>query len=893
MLSDLLIRLRSLFRRNEVESELDDELRFHFDQQVEKFVQSGLPVAEARRRARLIFGGSDQIKEECREARGIHFLETLAQDLHFGIHMLRKTPGFATIAVLTLALGIGANSAIFSVVDGILLRPLPYADVSRLVTIAGIKRFPGTDVMMWVTFDPSFWKRIQSETPAIERMAMYQSAQFTLSGQAAPEIVMASRVSNDFFSVLGTRPLLGRPILAADVQAGQERVAVLSYAMWRDMLGSDPRVVGREITLNERSYTVIGVMPPEFDFALDATPNHRGLWVPLVVTPADETNDRVAVSVIARLRKDVTREAADAQLKTVATRLSPEFPPIARGCVLQVQDIMNHLGDLQTPLLILQGAVGFVLLIACVNVSALLVGRGWARQREIAIRQVLGATRMRIVRQLLAESILLALLGGVAAAVLSVGSVRVMRVIAPPSTPQIGQVHLDANVLCFTFAMSIAAGILFSLVPALQVPASHVGAALKEGFSGILRGFSARPQRLRGALVVLETALALILVIGATLAARSFANLTRVNLGFRTDHVLTLSANFSPSVCNAASKDDLGRCKLAVAEIVRRFSATPGVESAAAVNFIPLQPGSAAIDLQLDGRNAGAGLMSGELTGIREISPAYFHALGLNLLGGREFTDGDTGNSPRVAIVNATFARRFLSGNALGHRLATKKDKNGQPDWIEIVGVVSDSNDYQQGQKPIPEYYLPLAQSSYFLGANFIVHTASNPLAMAAAVEQQVWSLDKNASITDLKTMDQVVAESVAEPRFRVLLLGSFGVLGLLLAVVGIYGVISFAVSRRTREISLRLALGAQPRDALRLILGQGMLLAGLGVAAGVAGALALTRFLESLLYEITPTDPTTFIGVAILVLLVAMAACYIPARRTMRVDPMVALKYE
>jgi putative ABC transport system permease protein len=832
----------------------------------------------------------EAVKEDCREARRVHIVETLVQDVRYALRVLRKNPGFTVVAVLTLALGIGANTAIFSAVNGILLKPLPYADPDRLSTIAGYKHFSSTVIGM-TSFTPDIWREIEAQTPAIEQMAIYKTRQLVLTDASAPEIVKSAQVSSDFFALLGVRPLIGRPILPADTQPGH-RVVVLSNSLWRGVLGGDPGIVGRKITLDQKPYEVIGVMPPEFILGADK----RGVWVPLVEVPSANPKDRDEVAeAIVRLKKGVTFPEINNQLKTVAIRLAPVFTGAAQGSDLVASELKPQMvGQVRRGLLILLGAVGFVLLIACVNISSLSLARGWARQKEVAIRVALGATRGRIIRQFLVETVMLGLAGGMLGLLLSVWGVRALRAIAPPDTPRLDQLHIDAGVLYFTLVISLLAGILFGLAPAVQASTSGIGAAIKGNIGGSsVSGSTRRPHRLQSALVVCEIALAVVLVTGATLVARSFEKLTSVSLGFRTDHILTMDVDFSRAVCDTGRAQDLEKCDAAIRDILSGIEELPGVESAAAASSVPLMPDVLAVSLQIEGRTAEIGIAHGQPIGIRSISPNYFTTTGIPLLIGRSFTSGDTHNSQRVAIVNETFARSLGSGSPLGHRFSRQKDKNGRPQWIEIVGEVGDSHDLDLQQKPMAEFYAPFSQAPYFFGSSFLVRTAFDPRAITGAVEKQVWSVDKNAPISELRTMDQVMRATVAEPRFRTLLLGSFGLLGLALALIGVYGVISYAVSQRTHEIGIRMALGAQSSDLLRMVIGEGMLLAAAGIAAGTLGALSLGRVLQSMLFEMKPTDPATFIGVALVLGAAALAACYIPARRAAKMDPVVALRHE
>ncbi len=882
---------RGMFGRKRKESDFKSEIESHIQLETERLVEQGLSPADARAAARRAFGNVTKAQERFYEAGRWLWWDRLWQDIRYGLRQLRRNPGFTTVAIVTLALGIGANTSIFSAVNGILLESLPYPHPSQLVTIAAFVRFPGTGVVGFSGLSSDVWRQVQGHTPGIQETAAYRDRQFTFTGQQAPELVQATEVSGSFFQVMGVPPLLGRPILTPDTAPGENRAAVLSYALWRDFFGGDLSVLGRATTLDGVPYKIIGVMPRGFGY-----PNvKRGLWVPLVLTPKEATEFGV-VSLVARLKEGTTVDGANAELKPEIASLGDELPPLLRKAKLVASGLKGQtVGDERTPLLILLGAVGFVLLIACANVSALLLARGWERHREVAIREALGATRRRMIRQFLVENLLLSLAGGTLGLLVSVWGIQMLRAIAPPGTPRIDHLRLEANVLWFTLAVSLLAGILFGLAPALQASGRGIGAALKEGFGGPAAGRSAGPRshRLRGSLVIFEVALAVILVIGAALVARSFEKLTSLKLGFRTDHILTVTVNFSKSVCNPAGPANIARCKLALSEVLRRVRSLAGVESAAAASSLPPEAGGLMFSLHVEGRPNKIGLGQGNEIEVRFISPGYFRSSGIPLLRGRSFRDNDTTDSPAVAIVNEAFAETFLGGDPLGKRFGTSAGKNGGPQW-RIVGEVGNTLDSSFNRyKPIPEYYRPLGQMNFFTGQNLLVRTGVAPMTVAAAVEQAVWSVDKDAPITDLKTMNRLVAEAVAEPRFRTLLLGAFGALGLLLAVVGVYGVTSHTVGQRTHEIGLRMALGARPSDALRMVIWEGMALAGAGIGIGLCGALALTRLLRGFLFEIKPTDPATFVGVGAALALAALAACYVPARRAARVDPVTALKYE
>jgi len=878
-------------RRKRMLDDLDADIRDHLDCEIQDNLDRGMSPEEARRAAFLKFGNVARVKEDTRAVWITVWAEQLLQDIRYALRTLRKSPGFTLVAVLTLALGIGANTAIFSAVNGILLKPLPYADASRLVSIMGYKSFPG-GLIGSMDFSPDVWRQVQSQTPAIERMALYQNQRdLTLTGEAVPEIVPGVKVSGDFFSLLGDPPLLGRPILESDTRVGAKPVAVLSETLWRSTFGSDPAVIGRRIDLGGKAYSVIGVMPQDFQFPLYAT--SKGVWLPLIVPPAQESKDAAAAMAVVRLKPGETIAAVNAELKTVSGRLSSDFNnTFAEGGYFLATGLKPQFGDLDNALLILLGAVGFVLLIACVNVSSLSLARGWARQREIAVREALGAGRSRIVRQFLTESTLLALLGGALGLLLSFWAVHVLRAITPPGAPEHGHFRLDMNVLWFTLAVSVLSGILFGSAPAVQNSRRKLGATMK-GSLGQSSGCSAstRSRKLQDFLAAAEIALALILVIGATLAARSFERLMAIRLGFHTDRLLTMKVNFSNTICGGAKT--LGACRLAAQSAVDNIRDIPGVQSAAVSSTVPLETWSVAANLHIEGQAEELSLGGGALITDRIVSPGYFRTMGIALLSGRGFLPTDTASAVHVAIVDATFAQKYLGNQPLGRRISYKLDRQGHPEWMQIVGVVSNARDFRPRESPRPEVYVPFGQAPYFQATNFMVRTASDPMVVAPAIQRAIWGVDKNAPITDLATMNQIVQDAFSSSRFQTILLGAFGALGLLMAAIGIYGVISYMVAQRTHEIGIRVALGAQRSDVLREVIGEGAVLAGIGIVAGVIGALALTRLLRSLLFQIKPSDPVTFASAVVVLLAVALAACYIPVRRAMRVDPMTALRHE
>jgi putative ABC transport system permease protein len=873
----------ALFHRSRVENEMEEELRAHIQDRAKDLERSGVPRAEAERRARLEFGGYEKFKEEIREAQGVHFLETLIQDLRYAFRMLRKSPGFTAVAVLTLALGIGANTAIFSVVYSSLLRPLPFPNSSQLVDVWGHSSF--FDFYVGISL-PDI-ADVRAQNTVFSDFAPYNYAGMTLTGTGAPQSIDTATVSAGFFPLLGIKPLYGRIFTAAETQPGQEREAILSYELWQTQFGADPRAVGKSITLDGNPYTIIGVMPRQQN--LGDVPMSQDLWMPFAPT-AKELADRGnhTTYTIARLKPGVTVKQTQAELDAIGAGLAKTYPNADQHWGFHVVSLESDIvGDRETPLLVLLGAVGFLLLIACANIGNLFLSRGWTRRRELAIRTALGATRGRLIRQLLVESLLIALVGGVCGLLLAIWGAQALRTLLPPDMPRVKDLGIDQAVLWFTLGASIFAGILFGLAPAVVASRQELTAVIKEGGAGAQGGASSiRHKFLRQLLVVGEVALALLLVIGATLALRSFARLRSVDLGFRSDHLLTMTVTFP-----AAKYGKPEQFIPYVRQILALTRSIPGVEDAGASMYTPFSGSLAEATVNVE---AASPASQAPTTEFNRATPGYFRTLDIPLLAGRAFTDADTADAPRVYIVNQVFARKFF-GNAspIGKRIWSGKDAKNNPQWGEIVGEVGNFRDRDAKEAPRPDFFSPYDQGQSSSGISLAVRTKGNPLALVSGIQDRIRSINKAQPIDNVSSMEQAIAQSNAQPRFQTSLLGVFGALGLVLALVGIYGVISYSVTQRTHEIGIRMALGAEPGQVMRLFLKYGLSLALIGVTIGVTASLALTRLMSSLLFGVSATDPVTFTGVAILLVLVSLAACYIPARRAMRVDPMVALRHE
>ncbi len=890
-------------------NELDEEIRAHIEITVRERQERGESAKDARAAALREFGNVGLVKETTRDTWGYAWIEQLWQDVHYGLRMMRRSPAFTAVAVLTLALGIGANTAIFSAVNGILLDPLPYRDSARIVRIERAQ-------IAW-GFSAAEANDIRQQCTALERLTAYEESGALIRGTELADHRDVVFASADYFPLLGVRPILGRVILPEDTQPGNDRVAVLSYRLWRNFFGGDPGILGRTISLDEERYMVIGVMPRNFDLGWGAE-SFAGLWAPISsASPNSEVRRGRTNAMIARLKKGVTAGELNAQLKTISARLAALRPTYQNDGGLDIiTSSLKHqvFPDVKSALLILLGAVGFVLLLACVNVSALLLSRAWTRQREFAIRRTLGATQFRLGRQLLCESFLLAAAGGALGLLFSIWGIRVIHLIAPPGTPRLDHVVLDGRVLSFTGCISILAAILFGLAPALQAGSRRVGRAITGDFGSSFARVAGRQRHLlRTALIISEVALALILATGGVLMGRSFYKLMRLDSGTQAEHVVTMSVKLSDSACQKGHDTN---CALTLRNILDDARALPGVQQAAAsLSSRPFDGGETIEGIHYPGEPLGLGVyiegesenrISNGSIAARTVTPGFFSALGMRLVRGRDFQPSDlrpsppvkaasagycTSEDPPVAIVSESFARTYVTGDPIGKRFSTCMGKDGAALWTEIIGVVNDVRDHSlRKYAPSLAYYVPFSSGNSWM---LVARTSSDPMAIAPSLERALQSADKDSSITNVQTVAQIVADSAAEPRFDATLLGSFGALGLIIATIGIYGTISYSTAQRTHEIGVRVALGAQRGDVLRLIVGQGAILAIIGTLIGLGGAIGLTRFLRGMLFEVAPTDAATFFAVPILFVFTALLASYIPARRAMRVDPMVALRYE
>lgn len=872
MFRDLLFRLRAFFRRNAAETELDDELGFHFEHLVEKYVNSGMTREEARRRARLTFGGADQVKEECREARGVHLLETFFQDVRYSLRILRKSPAFTAVAGLTLALGIGANTAIFSVIDSLLLSPLPYPEPQQLVTTKQ------NDSLQNVI-------DIKRQAHSFSQGGGVNIEAMDYTGGPEPVQVHAAYVDAGLLQTLGVPPMLGRIIAPdEDVKGGPLNV-VVSYHFWQDFLSSDPRALGKTISLSGNNYTVIGIMPAGFALPREHADVLVSLWV--AYPEAAPFRSVHFMNTYWRLKPGVTLSQAQAELSTIDHRLAEQHPDSERGRQTSLVPLHEWLvGDVRPALLVLFGSVGFVLLIACANFAGLLMARAIARRQEFVIRASLGAGRGRLIRQTLTESVVLAIFGGAAGLLLAKWGTSFLVSLKPAALQRFSGMQMDVHVFLFVLGISVLTGAVFGLMPAWSAARPDVAELLKEGARGSTAGpFS---HVLRQLLVTGEVALALVLLVGAGLLIKGFSRLRSVNPGFNPTNVMTMHLQL-PATRYAEIPPQTAFRR----EVLAHLNSLPGVE-AAMVTDIPLGGNYVSHSFVIDGRPP---VPVGAEPNVQTLSVMgdYFGVMRIAIRAGRDFTAMDRERQVLVAIVNEELVREFFPHeNPLGARIDWARTK-GPHQWMTIIGVAQDVKHSGLNQPPDPAVYAPFPQSdeAWRRWMTLAIRRRAASAGLIEDVKKQVWSVDSQIPVSDVQSMDDLMGVSLAQQRFSMLLLGLFAALALILAAVGIYGMMAYRVGQRMHEIGICVALGAQRRDVLWLVVGDGAKLALLGIIIGIAGAIALTRVMTKLLFEVKPTDPATFAVVTILLAVVALAACYIPARRAMRVDPMVALRYE
>jgi putative ABC transport system permease protein len=882
------LRLRSLLRRRDVELELDEELQYHVDRQVDEYVARGVSPTEARTLALRAIGGVERRKDEMRDTRGLNWLDDLRRDARYAVRTLRRTPSFTIVAALTLALGIGASAAIFSVVDAVLLRPLPYRDGERLVFL----KHAGGTVAAATFLD---W---QAGSRSVERMSAAEVWSPNLTGGDKPEQISGIRLTSDHLPMLGVSPVLGRVFLPEEDRAGAHRVIVLGHGVWQRRFASDSGVIGRTIPVDGEPYTIIGVMPRGFRF-VPLWAEEAELAAPLVLDGRRTDRQGSSLRVFGRLRPGVALAELRADLGAIAERLAREYPASdQRVDVEALQDAV--VGSVRQALLLLLAAVAFVLLIACANVAHLQLMRASSREREFAVRAALGGSQRRLVQQSLVESGVLSIGGGVLGLGLAFAAVRALVALAPAGRlPRVETVAVDGRVLAFALAATALAAVIFGLGPALAVSRRDVQAALRDGAKG--SGESMRRGRVRAALVISELAMALVLVATAGLVVRSFQSMRAVDPGYDVHNVVSMMVSLkgtkqaTPVERRATFFDDL----------VQQVRAVPGVEDASVINHLPMHGDHWRFPYTVEARPA---LRSDAPTSasFRIVRPGYFRTMRIPIILGRDFTDEELAGRAHVVVVNESMARRrWPNESPIGQRISVDDPTSGA-DWYSVIGVVKEvrqgsltegsSEEMYFPYLPAPnEGQIPLRLANFLspVTMTLVVRTASDPAPLIAMVDAVVHMMERDAPVSDVTTMSQVVAREFGPPRFYLLVFGTFGAVALTLAVVGVYGVISYSVARRTREIGLRVALGAPPSGPFRLVVGQGMQLAVLGIGIGLVIALMVTRYLRSVLFGVEPTDPMTLGAAVVLLAGTALAACCVPAWRASRVDPVVVLRAE
>jgi putative ABC transport system permease protein len=878
MFSDLFFRMRALFRWKAAETELDDELRFHIEHLIEQHVQSGLTRKEAQRRARLAFGGLDQVREECREARGAAIIETLFQDIRLGLRMLRKSPGVTAVAVLTLALGVGGNAAVFSLAYDVLLRALPYTSPGRIVTLWEYNLQKGISNSSASAADFCDWK---DQNQVFSSVAGFTEWRFNITGTAEPQNVPGALVTGDFFATLGTPALHGRAFRADEDQPGKDNVVVLSERLWNSLFGASAPFSNRTLSVNQTVMTVVGVMPQGFAIPSRATE----VWVPLSLSAEDKANrDGRWLRVIARLKPGTSVDKAQENLRMIAGQLESSYGKSSRGWGISMVSLRDSIVREARPTLwLLLGSMALLLVLACVNVSSLILARATGRANEIAVRFALGATRARVFRQLLTESLLLVALGDILAFLLALWSLRAIRALRLVGVPWAQELTLNLPVIVFTVALSLVVLALVGLAPAIRASSDIFQTMRRSGET-----VNALPgtQLQMGRLVTAQISLAFVLMIAAGLLANSFLRLLHVDPGFRVENVLSahLSLPRSKYQTNQQQSDFF-------AAVIERIRQLPGVVDAGGVSDLPLLGNRMSFKILMkNGENPGRG--GQPEAGVRWVTPKYFPALRMTLHSGRYFLEGDSGSAPPVAVISQSMARAYWpASNPIGAQLRLEED----PRWFTVVGVVEDIKQESLDSSEAAAVYFPYAQKSegWLNWMSVVVRTSGNPEGLSRAVREQVWSVDRDQPVADMASLETYLADSVAVPRLRVIVIGSFSLIALCIAVVGVYGTVSYSVAQRIHEIGIRMALGAERRDVLMHFVGQGLRFTLLGLGIGFLVAVALARAIASQLFAVRPFDGVTYSCVAVILGITALAACCVPARRATKTDPTVALRYE
>jgi predicted permease len=879
-------RISALFRINRLENDMQRELKFHLEREIEENLRRGLTRDEARRRAIVSFGGVEQLKEQCRDVQRSRVVENMWHDARYAARLLFRNKGFTVIAVMTLALGIGANTAIFSVIYGVLLRPLPYENGDRLAVLRQQAPRAGVNNL---GFSVKEIEDYRQKNGTLTDVVEHHSMNFILYGGPEPERIQTGVVSASFFDVMGVNPILGRTFLESDERHGAEAVLILSNEYWKRSHNGDPTIVGRVFRMNNRPHTVIGVLPP-----IPQYPNDNDVYMPISACPTRSSEQFIAnrnarmMSAFGRLKPGVSEEQVQADLSVLAGQLQQAYPdsyPINRGYAAEVRMLKSELTRRARPtFLVLLGTAGLVLLIACFNVANLTLARLMRRERELALRTALGATRMRLLRQLLTESALLALIGGGIGVFVARAGLNLLVSFAARFTPRAGEIKLDAAVLLFTLIVSLATGLAFGLLPALAERENLV-TSLKEG-SGQSTGSGLR-QRIRAALVIAQVAISFVLLIGAGLMVRSLIKLQQVDPGFKPEQVLVVRV--MPNWSKYTTTDQYRNFALRTIERVRQQA---GVLSAAIASTYPLNPAGIANgpfnrNFTIEGRDVAESELAPQAD-FRVVSPEYFDTIRLPIVRGRFFTEFDSDKSEAVAVINQSLARhRWGTEDPIGKRISFDRGQN----WIQVVGVVGDTRQYGLEREPLDEIYRPVAQQG---GGSFVLaRTAATPSTVIQQMRQAIHEVDSETAIDHVRTLSEAHHEALASPRLTTILLALFGALALVITAAGIAGVMALTVIQRTQELGIRMALGATQGAVQRMVVGQGMRLVVIGLVLGVAIALAGTRLMTTLLYGVTPSDPLTFASVALLLATAAAVTCYIPARRVTSIDPMLALRSE